>query len=127
MAQHSLAPTQNPASTKFCAGAESSCAGLRWRWSALLRWVALANLRWGCAGAEVILRWAALCAGLSLRWLALGGGGGGFGGGRRGGVGQYQYCTAPPPIFHLGTPKNVGQNTLLRLGAQKPCLKPLLA
>ena len=32
----------------------------------------------------------------------------------------------PRTIFHLGTPKNVGQNTLLRLGAQKPCLKPLL-
>ena len=81
--QHS--PAQNPASTKICAGAEKSCAGLRcalacagnpalglrWRWTALVLACAVRWLRWRwaalrghCAGAALALD----CAGAVLRW-----------------------------------------------------------
>ncbi len=101
MSQHGPAPAQLSASTEKLSTAslrwgaqhgagvalgaglrwDPCTAGLRWRWERLRwaalalgcagRWPALANLRWGCAGARLILRWAALCAELVLRWLAL--------------------------------------------------------
>ena len=68
-AQHS--PARNSASTDFRAGAGRSCAGLRCALGCAVRWAALGNLRWACAGAGLRWRWAALCAGLrcaGLRW-----------------------------------------------------------
>ena len=76
-AQHEneIAPEHNPALA--CSEQNAALAlreavlGLRWRWVALcaeLRW---RILRWGCAGAEVVLALGCAGAGLLLRWLVL--------------------------------------------------------